>query len=434
MRGKTVSINDNIFKIMKDKGLTQKEFSRLSGIPESTISDWKNHGKIPGSDKLGLICRTLGVDLHSLFVDDMGVETDTDGVQPLSADERQLIFTYRSIPEYRKKAVLTYFEYLKDTPLSDSQEDIKKTANTVAKKEEIDVDIDFLQKKILARKLRKLARLDRIKLDENEHNQGLNLHLFKYLDYLGIEKLDYIKDYLSHIQPFMLTEIKSQEKFDNAICVLDGGYRIAIYIKVDATKGEEVIVSFHENHKNGVARATRQSKNTTSVYVFADGVGSHVVGTDNYTIDLFLTRGIKTIHIIVAAYRYDEDGFLVRLADIDREITNMANQYLEDIYTSDIDFSTIDKFSSMYQLSFTSFGQDNLSNISILIDSLLIQQTQMGRQIADAAICIYCNSISLLDCDKKELIDTLKERFAVNSSRFIPLIMERVEMNLLTVE
>ena len=87
MRGKTVSINDNIFKIMKDKGLTQKEFSRLSGIPESTISDWKNHGKIPGSDKLGLICRTLGVDLHSLFVDDMGFETDTDGIQPLSADE-----------------------------------------------------------------------------------------------------------------------------------------------------------------------------------------------------------------------------------------------------------------------------------------------------------------------------------------------------------
>ena len=48
-----MSINDNIFKIMKDKGLTQKEFSRLSGIPESTISDWKNHGKIPGADKLG---------------------------------------------------------------------------------------------------------------------------------------------------------------------------------------------------------------------------------------------------------------------------------------------------------------------------------------------------------------------------------------------
>jgi hypothetical protein len=64
----------------------------------------------------------------------------------------------------------------------------------------------------------------------------------------ALNKLDYIKSYLKTIQPFMLTEMKSQEKFENAICVLDGGYRISLYIKVDSTKGEEVIVSFHENN------------------------------------------------------------------------------------------------------------------------------------------------------------------------------------------
>ncbi|SDB40242.1 Helix-turn-helix [Pseudobutyrivibrio sp. YE44] len=431
-----MSINDRIFEKINEKGFTQKEFSKLSGIPESTVSDWKRHGKVPSSDKLLKISRTLGISLYELLMDEDELETSgsLEVEQLLTDDEQNIIEIYRAVSAPSKKAIISYFEKLSNM-LEDGENHTQRKSNKLSKKQEcFETDAELLQKKMLTRKLRKLARLDRVKLDESEHDSKLNLHLFKYLDYVGVEKLDYIKDYLSHIQPFMLTEIRSQEKFDNAICVLDGGYRISVYIKVDATKGEEVIVSFHENNKGGIARASKRAKNLTKVYVFADNIGSHLIGSDSYTIDLFITRGIKTFPISTIAQKYDDEGFLVSLAELEREICNVANQYLEDIYTTDLDFSEVDRFSSMYELSFTSFGQDCLSNISLLIDSSLIQQTTLGRQIADAAIVIYCNSLGITEADKKELLDTLKARFAVNSSRAIPLILQRIEMNLIAEE
>jgi hypothetical protein len=156
-----------------------------------------------------------------------------------------------------------------------------------------------------------------------------------------------------------------------------------------------------------------------------------VVGTDNYTINLFITRGVKTIPINVPASKYDEDGFLVRLSYINNAITDIVNQYLEDLYTSDIEFSQIDLFSSLNQLSFTSYGNDTFSNISLLIDSVLMQTNPVSKQVADGALCIYCTSVELLENDKKELLEALKGRFKVSSSRVMPLLLERIENNLL---
>ena len=37
----------------------------------------------------------------------------------------------------------------------------------------------------ICKKLRKLAKLDRLQLDETTHRSQLNLHLFKYIKYCG---------------------------------------------------------------------------------------------------------------------------------------------------------------------------------------------------------------------------------------------------------
>ena len=121
---------------------------------------------------------------------------------------------------------------------------------------------------------------------------------------------------------------------------------------------------------------------------------------------------------------------MVREADINNALIGISNQYLEDLYTSDLDFSDIELFSSLQQLSFTSFGNDVFSNISLLIDSLLVQKDAGSKQIADAALCIYCSSLVLTSRDKKELLDTLKVRFKVNSVRIMPQILERIDLNL----
>ena len=38
---KMKTISDKIFELLKEKGMSQKEFAQRTGIAESSISDWK---------------------------------------------------------------------------------------------------------------------------------------------------------------------------------------------------------------------------------------------------------------------------------------------------------------------------------------------------------------------------------------------------------
>ena len=422
-----MQISNRIFEILKERGITQKEFSKITGIAESTISDWKRKGFNPSAGKLSAICNALDITPDELIGD---THHKTNSIQDIdfsftiNNDEKNLIEIYRNADEEQKQRILYYLNSLVK---AGTKPDIIEPKNCIDER----CDDSLTGKKILCKRLRRLARLDRIKLDESEHASGLNRHLFKYFDFIGIDRLDYIKKYLAHIQPFMIKEIKNQEKFDNAICVLDEYYRISVYIKVDATKGEELIVSFHENNKNGVAKREPIKDTNREVYVFPESISSHVMGSDLYNINLFITRGATSLPMNISARKCDEEGFWVRLSDITRAMVETANSYLQDLYTADLDYSQVEPFYSLQQISFTSYGTDVFSGISLLIDSLLIQMSYTSKQVADSALCIFCSTIELPELTKKELLDTLRERYKVNAVKILPEILSRVEMNLL---
>lgn len=412
-------ICDTIFRLLKEKNMTQKEFSEKTGIPQGTISDWKRKQLNPSADKLVVIAKALQVTVDQLLGNE---EADAaDYVVHLTGEEWTLIDKFRSFERSQQDRMLDYA--LGMAKVGQNQE--KEEVILEAPKSEAVV---FARNKAMVLKLRKLSRLGRLRLDETEHANGRNLHLLRYLDYVGLDRLEYIRQYLSNLQPFMISEFVSQETYDQVICVLDQYYRISVYIKVDTTKREEIIVSFRENHKNGIAKRNPEKLRDEYVYIMPDSLGSR--SGDIYTVNFFLTRGVRSFPINAPAHKYDEDGFLVRYQYINNALVDICNRYLEDLYTSDLDFSQIELFSSLTQLSFTSYGKDAFSNISMLVDSILIQKNAIGKQISDSALCIYCGQLSLEESQKKELLDTLKERFSVNSVRALPVILERIETNL----
>lgn len=66
-------ISERIFKMLKEKGMSQKEFSVRTGISQSTISDWKRKNTNPASDKIMLICDVLEISPYELL---SGVEKE----------------------------------------------------------------------------------------------------------------------------------------------------------------------------------------------------------------------------------------------------------------------------------------------------------------------------------------------------------------------
>jgi len=77
-----------------------------------------------------------------------------------------------------------------------------------------------------------------------------------------------------------------------------------------------------------------------------------------------------------------------------------------ELYTSDLnlDYDKIEVFSVLRQLSFTSYGKDTFSSISILIDSLCAQPDYISKQAADnheKAMELIKDTMSLIDGTKK---------------------------------
>lgn len=98
-------------------------------------------------------------------------------------------------------------------------------------------------------------------------------------------------------------------------------------------------------------------------------------------------------------------------------------------YTSNLklDFDQVEVFSMLQQISFTSYGRDTFSSLSLLIDSIAIQQDSISKQTADFALVTFAQSLKLTENQKKELIELLNEKYMVSDIKSIDDILYRIK-------
>lgn len=283
------------------------------------------------------------------------------------------------------------------------------------------------------KKLRQLAKLERLVLDESVHRSGLNKHLFDYIEYCGMDVLEFVKQYLSNLQPYMIERRKNQETVDSFICVIDNLYRVSVYIKVDTKQFEEIVVSFHEDNIRGIAKSNRLIKADIQRYVpiFADSVLSKVSDENKYIVKAIFQRGLTILPLEMPAVKC-QDVFIVEKNAINQQFVSYCNDYIRDLYTSDLslDFDKIEVFSMLQQISFTSYGKDTFSSISLLIDSLNIQTDYISKSAADFALITFAQNLKLTAEQQDEIKQLLEQKYKVSDIRKIDLILQRVEENL----
>lgn len=105
-----MSISENIFRIMSERHISQKEFSQLIGVPESTISDWKRKGKTPNADKVMDICKALDANPYEI----LGQDDNTVGTisVDLESDVGQLVLEYNSMNQNQRDRLKGYIDSL----------------------------------------------------------------------------------------------------------------------------------------------------------------------------------------------------------------------------------------------------------------------------------------------------------------------------------
>ena len=113
-------ISERIFKILKDRNMSQNTFAKKVGLSSSTISDWKTKKTNPTAEKIMPICEALGVTPEQLLTGkdiDEGYEKNItkkeDESLVITKSDIRIIEDFHGLKEVQKKRLLKYMEALK---------------------------------------------------------------------------------------------------------------------------------------------------------------------------------------------------------------------------------------------------------------------------------------------------------------------------------
>lgn len=112
-----MTISERIFKILKDKNMTQTEFAKKAGLSNAAVSDWKRKKTNPSADKIMDICRAIDVTPEQLLtgkgIDDEKNPLKTSVEFHLDKTDRKLVEAYHDMEDSQKKRLMAYVKALK---------------------------------------------------------------------------------------------------------------------------------------------------------------------------------------------------------------------------------------------------------------------------------------------------------------------------------
>ena len=123
-----MTISERIFKLLQERGMSQKEFSDRTGIAQSSISDWKRKKTNPVSEKILIICDVLDVTPYELLgaTEGEGKRSNPSEVIVVEkgSETGRMLEEYLGMSEKYQERLLGYMQALQEMP--DYREESKK--------------------------------------------------------------------------------------------------------------------------------------------------------------------------------------------------------------------------------------------------------------------------------------------------------------------
>ncbi len=99
------NVLEKITSLREERGWTTYRLSKLSGIPQSTISTWYRKNLMPPIDKLEVICQTFGITLAEFF-------DDTNVFISMTEEEKNMLSRWTLLTPSQRTAVLNIIDLL----------------------------------------------------------------------------------------------------------------------------------------------------------------------------------------------------------------------------------------------------------------------------------------------------------------------------------
>ena len=272
-------------------------------------------------------------------------------------------------------------------------------------------------------KVRKLAILDRLIVDKPACDGKIG-RLNDYIVYCGMSMEVYIRQFLSNLQPYMIEE----QNDDGISCVLDKAYKVSVRTESDATFGERAVVGFAEDNINDTADKTELAiyGNDRIVPVFADSIVGIDKQNGNTVVRVFAQKGMMALPLSVVGIEC-ENFFIVREGDMETQLREYCEQYIRDLYTSnvDLDYDSVSVADVLKQIPFTSYGRDTFAALSLLMEAVARQQHPISRKAADYALVTFAGNLRLSGKQRQDLIEIIKRKYPEHADGDMDLIVDR---------
>ena len=115
-----MTISERIFKLLQERGMSQKEFSDRTGIAQSSISDWKRKKTNPVSEKILIICDVLDVTPYELLGATEGEGNRSNPSEVIvvekGSETGRMLEEYLGMSEKYQERLLGYMHALQEMP------------------------------------------------------------------------------------------------------------------------------------------------------------------------------------------------------------------------------------------------------------------------------------------------------------------------------
>lgn len=279
-------------------------------------------------------------------------------------------------------------------------------------------NVDFYGKAYIGicRRIRAYALAGKIVISTERHksNKGNNIHLFNLIRACGTTVEDFIKGYLSYLQPYSLEPFQQNKSPSGSVWLSDAGYGVKLIIKInERDKNKPVVVSFHESNIDG--RYVKGGKlfidkpcaviiddyiqNSVDTYTVMFTVQRGFIAYSFTTYSGYLSNGVALVNAKVINSHYES-----RMRDILGVLLNTYCTNVEDMINLPFDNNL-----SLSYMSFSSLGETNVNKLCLLIDMYAKFTDGKSRQVlTDVARNML---VSLAKADLLVIKTALRDRY-----------------------
>ena len=277
----------------------------------------------------------------------------------------------------------------------------------------------------ICRKIRRLAYADRIIIDKtiskHSSNAGNNVHLIETIEACGVSIKEFIRGYLSVIQPFCFETFQKKKVKDNSdVWLCDIGYRVKLVIEIsNINNSEAMLVSFHESNivrGTGITQSLGMKDFSDKPCAVMVDKCNEFVGNNGsiYEVAFSIQRGFIRDTLNYKTKHYNKGIALIDYKDIKERYQSKIDKILDNLMESYYDGSSIiDIKMDMGKVSFLSIGYSPINNICLMVDCF---NTYTGKNDRLVIMEVVNNLLSEMPL---ESVDDLKRAISSKFGRIV---------------